>query len=362
MLKRRNTKKITAFLLIWLALAPAAAARVVGIEDGAGSGFLFSHRGNCFLILPGHVHGNYRRGIRVGTQAGGAIGSADIVYQAPGEADISLALVKGGVTRDCGPVWADLPRSLSGALEIGRIAIIERARQRSAEGRRVVLHSIDFRQVRLVPAEREKPDLFGGTSGATVFLDSTPIAMVLEAEAADAVWATRMDEIVNLLARFMGEVPPVQSCGEGVLSAACAESRAPVEGDPFEVLAWSVHPVEGASDPSAMVAGGAPYVAPLVPGEPIVLELALTGTDRLSRVRIVSEPSDDASVPKDIEVMTDISEGAVRRPNPMPRRDMSPDGVYDNRVGERFAKTVTIRISSSWGGGSPVRIDRIVIE
>ncbi len=362
MLERRSATKITACLLLWLAFAPAAAARVVGVEDGAGSGFLFSHRGNCFLILPSHVHGNFRTGIRVDTQAGGAIGSADVVYQVPGEADISLALVKGGVTRDCGPAWADLPRSLSGVLEIGRIAIIERARQRSAEGRRLVLHSTDFRQVRLVPAEGETPDLFGGTSGATVFLDGTPIAMVLKAEAADAVWAMRMDEIVNLLARFMGEVPTARSCGEGVLSEACPEPAAPAQGDAFEVLAWSVHPVQGTADPSTMATGGAPYIAPLRPGEPIVIEIALTGTDRLSRVRIVSEPTDDASVPKDIEVVTDISDGAVRRPNPMPRRDMSPDGLYDNRVGERFAKTVTIRITSSWGGGSPVRIDRIVIE
>ncbi len=362
MLERRSVTKVIACLLLWLAFVHAAAARVVGVEDGAGSGFLFSHRGNCFLILPSHVHGNYRTGIRVDTQAGGAIGSADIVYQAPGEADISLALVKGGVTRDCGPEWGDLPRSLSGVLEIGRIAIIERARQRSAEGRRVVVHSTDFRQVRLVPAEGEAPDLFGGTSGATVLLDGTPIAMVLKAEAADAVWAIRMDEIVNLLARFMGEVPPVQSCGEGVLSAACPESRAPAEGDPFEMLAWSVHPVKEAADPSEMVAGDAPYVAPLVPGEPIVLELALTETDRLSRVRIVSEPTEGVAIPKDIEIVTDVSDGAIRRPNPMPRRDMSPDGVYDNRVGERFARTVTIRITSSWGGGSPVRIDRIVID
>ena len=82
----------------------------------------------------------------------------------------------------------------------------------------------------------------------------------------------------------------------------------------------------------------------------------------LSRVRLLSEPGAEAAVPKDVEVVTDVSADASPRPNPMPRRDMSPDGLYDNRVGERFARSVTIRVTSAWGGGSPIRIDRIVIE
>ncbi|ASP20963.1 hypothetical protein ANTHELSMS3_02286 [Antarctobacter heliothermus] len=360
---RFQWKNSIGFLLLWLVLGSTAQARVVGVEDGAGSGFMYTHRGNCFLILPTHLHGLMREGIRIGAPQSGEIGTAQIVYQAPGGSDISLALVRGGITRDCGAQWAELPRSLSGDLDIGGGVLLERARQKSTEGRQVIIHSKNFRQVRLVPAAGEAVDLFGGTSGAIAFRGAVPIAMVLDAESTDAVWATRMDEIVNLLARFMGEVPLADDCAEGgVLSEACAAAPAPVAGDPFEITAWSAHPVEGAADPAGMVAGEGAYVASLVAGMAFELQLQLTETDRLSRVQIFTDPSSGQAVPKTIEIITDMANGRSKRPNPMPLRDMSPDGVYENRVGERFAKVVTIRVISSWGGGSPVRIDRIVID
>ena len=348
--------------LIWLAFASIAEAKVVGVENGTGSGFLYTHRGNCFVIMPSHVHGRFNINIPINGYQSGTIGSADIVYRAPGLSDISLGLVKGAVTEDCGPDWSALPRTLTDELDVGRIGIIERARQQSVEGRRVQLHSKEFARIRLVPTPEEQPDLFGGTSGATVFMDGTPVGMVLQAETADAAWALRMDEIVNMLGRFMGEVPPKANCEQGVLSAACDAPVVPAEGAPYEVIAWSAHPVGGAADPSAIASGEGPYIAPLSPHEPVVLDLLLTDTDRLRRIRILSEPGEDTAVPKDIEIVTDVSAEGRSRPNPMPRRDMSPEGRYDNRVGERFAKRVTIRITSSWGGGSPIRIDRIVID
>lgn len=348
--------------LLWLAFAPLAAAKVVGVENGAGSGFLYTHRGNCFIIMPSHVHGRFSNDIPIDSYQSGTIGSADIVYRAPGQSDISLGLVKGAVTEDCGPDWSTLPKSLTGKLDVGRIGIIERARQQSVEGRRVQLHSKDFSKIRIVPAPGEQSDLFGGTSGATVYMDGSPVGMVLEAETADAAWALRMDEIVNILGRFMGEVPAQTNCEKGVLSEACDQPVATVEGDPYEVVGWSAHPVSGAADPSTIAGGETPYIAPLSPDDPVVLDIVLTGTDRLRRIRILSEPGEETAVPKDIEIITDVSAKGRSRPNPMPRRDMSPDGNYDNRVGERFAKRVTIRITSSWGGGSPIRIDRIVID
>lgn len=358
-----NFKNITVAGMIWLACAASSEARVVGVENGAGSGFLYSHRGNCFVIMPSHVHGRFSDDIPVDSYQSGTIGSADIVYRVPGQADISLGLVRGAVTEDCGPEWSTLPRSLTGELEVGQIGIIERARQQSVEGRRVQLHSKDFTRIRLVPAEGEQADLFGGTSGATVFMAGIPVGMVLEAESADAAWALRMDEIVNLLARFMGEVASLKpGCAADVSSASCQAPAAPAVGDPYEVTGWSTHPVDGAADPTALAHGGGPYITPLSAQEPVVIRLALTETDRLRQISILSEPADGTAVPQNIEIVTDTSDEGRGRPNPMPRRDMSPDGSYENRVGERFARHVEIRITSSWGGGSPIRIDRIVID
>lgn len=356
-------KKTIPATLIWLAGMAVSEAKVVGVENGAGSGFLYNYRGNCFVIMPSHIHGRFNDDIPIDSYQSGTIGSADIIYRVPGQADISLGLVRGAVTQDCGSDWSVLPRSLTGDLDIGQVGIIERARQQSIEGRRVLLHSKDFTRIRLTPAEGERADLFGGTSGATVFIEGTPVGMVLEAESADAAWALRMDEIVNMLARFMGEAAVLPlSCAENVPPPSCEAVAAPATGDPYEVTEWSTHPVEGATDPTALARNGGPYIAHLSPEDPIVLRLTLTETDRLRRVRILSEPGVGTAVPQNIEIVTDTSENGQGRPNPMPRRDMSPDGSYDSRVGERFARHIEIRITSSWGGGLPVRIDRILID
>ncbi|CAM3190186.1 hypothetical protein SAMN04488021_11154 [Paracoccus aminovorans] len=352
---RKVLKKLSSAALACLVLASAAGARVVGVEDGAGSGLLFHHRGNCFLVLPSHVHGPLRQGVRVAAPGGGEIGTADVVYVAPGGADVSLALVRGGIARDCGDDWSRLPQRLTGRLEVGQMLIVERARQQATEGRRVLLHEMNFRQLRLVPAPGEAPDLFGGTSGAVVFDQKQPVAMVLEAESSDAVWAIRMDEVVTLLSRFMGEMPAAEA-------AAPPQPGAEAQGKAFQVLSWSAHPLPGSQDPQGMAAGAGAYVAPLAPGEVLTLELRLTDADRLRRVRILSAPGPDTAVPKRIEIITDTSDSVGRRPNRMPARDMSPDGIYDNQVGERYARVLRIRILSTWGGGSPLRIDRIVID
>ena len=349
--------------MIWLACAVLSEAKVVGVENGAGSGFLYSHRGNCFVIMPSHVHGRFSDDIPIDSYQSGTIGSATIIYRVPGQADISLGLVRGAVAEECGPEWSALPRSLTRELDIGQIGIIERARQQTVEGRQVQLHSKDFTHIRLVPIAGERVDLFGGTSGATVFIEGMPVGMVLEAESADAAWALRMDEIVNMLARFMGEVAALQpGCPADTPPASCEAPAAPVAGDPYEVTGWSTHPVNGATDPTGLARGEGPFIAPLSADEPIVIRLVLTDTDRLSQITIISERGDGTAVPQSIEIITDTSEEGQGRPNPMPRRDMAPDGTYDNRVGERFARYVEIRITSSWGGGSPIRIDRIMVD
>ena len=69
------------------------------------------------------------------------------------------------------------------------------------------------------------------------------------------------------------------------------------------------------------------------------------------------------AIPREISIVTDNSTDPARpRPSPIPAPEMTLDGEFDLRVGERFAHTVTITIRSSWFGGSPVRLDAVSID
>ncbi|MBV7408566.1 hypothetical protein [Maritimibacter sp. DP1N21-5] len=338
---------------------------MVVIGDGSGSGFLFQSKGNCFVVLPTHLHGIRFEGIQITEPGGNRIGTAKILYKASDNADLSVGLVRGSITADCGPEWSGLPRRLSQSLKVGMPVTMRRARQASTEGRQVVIRTLTFQQIEIAPEGNEEADLFGGTSGAFLFDGDKPVGMVTDAANAGQAWALRMDEIVNRVSRIMGEMQEGDPCADPTMpgcESGGALPEAATEGKAIEVTSWSVHPVEGTADPTQMLLGQGAYVAPLTASTPIVLELTLPEDDRLRRITILSKPDDAASVPRGIEISTDATDGAVRRPSPFPSYEMSPDGIYDVKVQERFVKRLTIKITSTWGGGSPARIDSIVVE
>lgn len=342
----------------------------MAVEEASGAGLLVRQGGNCYVILPTHLHGRRRDGIRLGSERSGEpIGAAKIVHVVPGNVDISVGLVRGGMARTCGGAWQALPRRLDGRLAPGTELVLRRPRQRMVEGRRLLVHSAGFRMVRLVPAPGEAADLVGGTSGAVAFAGETPVAMVLQAEDSGAVLAIRMDEVVAQLARFLGgggaggeqgEADERPSDGTEGEEAPPAAGLPP--GDPLEVVDWTAHPLEGAADPAGMLEGEGPWIFALG-AEPVRLTLRLADTDRLSRIRLRAREGTDADIPRRISIVTDSSADPDRpRPSSLPAPEMTPDGRFDLRVGERFARTVTITIGSSWGDGERVRLDAVSID
>ncbi|QFS83348.1 hypothetical protein FIU97_10955 [Roseivivax sp. THAF40] len=353
-------------------LGIAAHARVVTVEDGSGAGFLVRQGGNCYVMLPTHLHGRSMEGIRLGSdRAGGPIGTAKIVYVAPDDADISLGIVRGGLERDCGEEWRRLPRDLSDRLTPGAELMLQRPRQQVFEGRRLILHSSGPELVRLVPAPGERADLFGGTSGAVAFQGSTPIAMVLQANGRSEAIAMRMDKVTGLVGQMLqnpvsraapalGAAPATAEPGAADLEADSPATLPP--GDPLEAVEWSAHPVDGAVDPGEMLRGAGPWIFELGP-KPVSLTLRLTDTDRLSRIRLRAATGTAAAIPRGISIVTNSATDPARpRLSSIPAPDMSPDGEFDLRIGERFAHTVTVTILSSWGGASPVRLDAVSID
>lgn len=312
--------------------------------------------------MPKHVHGPRFSGVRLSVP-NGPIGSSDIVYSTDKRTDLSLGLVSGGITRDCGVEWSSLPRRIDG-LRPGAEVTILRGRQKSEEARAGTLGAVTFDGVSVMAAPGQPEDFFAGTSGATVFAGKTPIAMVTDAETAGEVWGLRMDEIVGRLSRWIEGVQDGRVCDDPAVAERVAACRpqAPPEGDAlaFKVVKWSEHPVDDGADPVAMTEGRGPYVAEMIPGHPVVIEVLFPDTVVLGRVVLRSKADGAASfVPRSIRVTVDTSNGKVRRPLTFIDRDMPPDGIMDITRRKTYARRATIEILSTWGGGSPVRIDEI---
>ena len=245
----------------------------------------------------------------------------------------------------------------------GAALSLVRARSRSVELRDVIVGTVTQNEFSVAPAPGQPADLIAGTSGAFLFRGQNPVGMVLEVDRPDLAWALRMDEIKARLARFMGDATQQVACDDPAVPEAMKPHCAPVvpasaDRLTFRAVDWAPHPVDGSASPSDMVAGSGPYIAPLT--GVIRLEFEAAETVELSRIVIRSSADGQTTfVPKTIRITSDASSGNTRRPLGFARRDMPPTGVLDIKRGAKFARRVTIEISSSWGGGSPVQIDAV---
>lgn len=341
-------------LVFW---ANLATAKVVAVEGSGGAGFLVRQGGNCYVVLPTHLHGSRNDGIRLGTdQDGGPIGTARIVYVAPDDTDISVGLVRGGMAGNCGAAWSTIARLQMGdALTPGTELMLRRPRQSMFEGRRLQVHSSGQDKVILVPLPGEQADLFGGTSGAVVYRGTDPIAMVLEGETGEQAFALRMDVVADVVSAFF------DIGGKGTLVSTPLELDEQI-GDPLEAVSWSAHPVDGSADPVSLLSGAGPWIFDLEEA-PVELVLRLTDTDRLSQVTLRAQTGTAHGIPRQISIVTDTSRDQNRpRPSAIMTPEMTPNGLMELQIGERFAHTVTIKFHSSWGDAGTARIDSLVID
>ncbi|QHQ33866.1 hypothetical protein [Algicella marina] len=360
------TRKLIITLLFIAATAPAGFARVVSVEDGTGHGFLFQHRGNCFLILPTHVHGRNRSGLRITGQDPVEIGSASVVYETDEALDISLALVRGAITGNCGPAWAALPRAIPAAARVGAPVRLVRHHQASVEAVRSRIQTVDFETMTIVPAEGEQRDYGAGTSGSTVLDGDVPIGMVTDASLRTEAYLIRMDEIVGRLSRFvegMGADDCSDPASAAVLAGQCGDAAVQVSNlGPFRLMSWSSHPTSPGFSAEEMIAGNAPYIAPIGQGG-ITLVFEAPETATLSRIRLTSHADNAESfVPKGISVRVDTSTDGIDRSRRFLAQDMAPDGSLDMQRGATYARRVIVTITDAWAGGSPVRLDAVSLE
>lgn len=336
-----------------------AQARPVSVEAGTGNGFLFNHRGVCYVILPFHVHG--RAPVRLTARDPAGLGTGRVRRNDANAAiDLSLGTVSGNLTQACGPAWSDLPRSINP--EAGQDVVVVRYGQGSVETIRSVITSKSFTHFDITPHPDETRFYAGGTSGSFVFANGLPFGMVVEAEDRTSAYVLRIDEIHTRLRRVVEDWSDEQGCS---VPAGCdtGPDPAPATLSGFKLTAWSQHPVSGDFSAETMAAGQGPYIAPIGRNAPIILTFEADEITPISRVVMTSQADETESYPpKFVVVRVDATANGIDRWQDFRSpRDMVPGSPLDLKRGEVNARRVQIEIRSSWGG-SPVRIDSVSIE
>lgn len=357
MVRLKLGRWVCGLLLVSLG-ALSANARVVWVNEGTGQGFLFNHRGNCYVILPTHVHG--RGAVKLSARDPAGIGTGRIIHKAQG-ADLSLGIVSGSLTADCGQAWGALPQGLD--LAASTPVTVIRYEQGSVETIRSQITTVTFSHFDITPQSDETRFFAARTSGAFVFRGTTPVGMVIEAGTRDAARVLRMDEIYARLRRVVEDWYEDVGCTNPEGCGVPEPDLAPPSLSGFRLTEWSAHGLTADQGPEAMVAGTGPYVVPLSPSSPVTLTFEADEIREVSRIVVTSDADGSETFsPKLVIVRIDTSAGGIDRwRNFLSPRDMVPGEVLDLRRGPTYARRVQIEIRSSWGG-SPVRIDGIGIE
>jgi hypothetical protein len=348
-------------------ILPAAAAKAepVSINRNRGQGFAVSHNGNCYVILPAHVHGR-GTALTLSTGSPPIVGAASVFQSFMPGMDLSVAYVSGGLDGRCGDRFADLPRNIDpligpgGAVSFVRVSAagqIERVPAR--------VTSLLYETMEIEVAEGETATVFRGTSGAFVFAGDTPVGMIIRAPDDRHAEVLRIDAIAarldRLLAGGIGAAPeepvaaaPSQSEGGiGLSGLAAGITRCSAEPATPETSCW------------AMAEGSSPLIVP-ADSVPFVIEIDLAGEESVP-VSVVTMKSDaaagDTTTPRTVLVERTTAAGDRPAWRSYGRGDMSPLGSLEVRHGAApRAGAIRITVLSVWKSGLPLRIDAIGIE
>lgn len=338
-------------------LPAAAAAQSVGILHGQGQGLMFTHRGNCYAIMPKHVVGDE---IDLSFDAGTADKGGGRAFRIDPVFDLALAHVYDGFNGRCQFAFTDLPTRTDAIIE--RQPTVDVVRVYGTGGvtrERATVRDLqpDFLEVELAPdADR----LFEGTSGAMIYAGDVPVAMAIEAVDATRAKALRIDTIIERVARILEgrEAAPPETP---------ARSRPAASAVPFRLVSCSIEPVDPARSCITLVGGEAAAVFP--PGSlNLVIDLDLTDADgapaRVRGIELRSAPAGGAETsPRRVTVTTSAT-GKDRGAWPLfAAKDMAVTGSLSaERPQPVLARRMRIVVSDAWDDDLPVRIDSIALR
>lgn len=235
-------------------------AETVSVNDGQGHGFMFRHGGQCYAILPHHVHASDAP-FSVSAPDRAEPGLGFVQFRRPG-ADLAVAEVTGSVTKYCTVPWSDLVAAAARTPGLGPVDVVRINRQGAAQSLPLKLDGMPWEALRAQDGQAgghhrylslSAPDgvaIHPGTSGAFVFRDAVPLGMVLNAIPPNKARALALEEITGPVGRWLQSRTVHISDKKADATAG--------EGVPFEVVGFGA----AATDPShsaVSLQGGGTY-------------------------------------------------------------------------------------------------------
>ena len=348
-------------IIIALLLMSPAFAEPVSVNRGTGLGYVFTHNGNCFLLLPEHVHGRQTR-LTIATTAPSTIGEASLMQTWAPALDLSLFIVSG-LSRGCDDRFVDLPRDLAPVLNGGDRAELVRVDAGGSELRdEMTIVAVDYAllSARLIDGDRAS-EIFQGSSGAILRMGQTVVGMAVQSPDVTQATILRMDEIVAQISR---KVTPY-AVGTTVAAAPSASSGQCGPGTiAIAAITCSIEPLTPDLACSNLVGPGTGLAAfPAGTRPRLIVDLGVDEPIPLGQVSLIADVEEGLyAVPQNIVV--EVSASAA---NPRWQRfggaDMSPLGTLDVSNGARpYARQVAVTIGSSWDMSLPTALTCIALR
>ena len=347
-----NFPELLFFAPFWLSLFGPAVAEPVSINRGAGLGFVFNDAGNCYVVLPEHVHGRQRR-LSLLTAAPSAVGDAEIFRSFTPGTDLSIGYVKSGLEDRCLQRWDELAARTDALLDRSDKAILVRVLPSGVEDKvPMIIRSRDLDVVTAAPEDASRgAEIYQGTSGGVLKMGDTIIGMAVRSTSPSEATFLRIDKIRQELERLLearspGSPQAELDSGKGQGMATCASAIA------IRSAVCDREPVAPEFGCSNMSSGIGRMV--LTEGaEPLemLIELDVDKPVPVAEVRMQKSPEDTSTAtPKSLLIEVDSSTGTARRWREFGSMDMSPLGEATVANGARpFARRLRITIEFHLG-------------
>lgn len=351
----------TVAILAALALAAKPSeAQVVQIDSGqveggereTGHGFLVSHDGSCFVLLPRHVAAGEHL---VTVSSAAPIVSGNAIVETPFWEDLDLAIgvVRGEIESRCTATIDSL--STAGQPELAATPRLMRLRS-SGEVEELPMRLVGAPLYRTFDAAMTNPgdELFKGTSGALLYAGAQPLGMVVEQLSPTEGRFIRIEEIAMNAGRWLDRR------GGNFATQNAAPVALTASGFSVELESASATAIEPETGPDALLGPGAFVFAPQLPVR-LVFHVIGDEATALSRVQMLSQAEPGQAIPKDLTIQVSTrAEPVGLRPFGSGVR-MGADGLLDVRAGATTARWIVVTINSAWDDG-PIRLDNISFE
>lgn len=344
-------------------LSTPALAEPVSVNRGTGLGYTFTHRGNCYVILPDHVRSRQMR-LSLSTAAPIAVGDAEVFKFYGPEMDLAIGVVTSGLDQRCTDSFDSLRPDLQPLLDRNADAQLIRVEPSGLEQHiDMIITSFDFESITARVSDRADAEIFKGTSGGILRIGNKIVGMAVQSSGIEEGYFLRADEIAARLGRLLdtgsGNIrlnPPAPPPPD-------AASLCPAGSITLTHVQCSAEPLRPELACANLLAGGVAAFPPSNQPPRLVFSLPDNTAVPVSRVSLGSTGvAPSATMPKGVIVEISSSSGTPRW-----RRfgagDMPPTGKLSLVNGSApYASQVAITLQSSWDAELPIALDCITIQ